>query len=231
MRLFTLDRAVEITSDMFDTYVEHVGLSLMSGEVPSVLFSINRRGTKERDWLAQVRFKNTLAISVFRCDVYLEDIFRLCRQCKLYLITEEVYQVVVLYGMLHPLFQSQYFDFGFDVNADYESMMAGAGVVTYEFIRSHFGFTDSVQNMVLDILRWYMMIFTNHHGKFHNVAELYETAQSKYERIMQGAYPGAYQTARYRKAQMSLVDKDGYLLMERRTDGRTIYDSDRRKED
>lgn len=226
MRLFTLDRAVEITSEMFDNYVEHVGMSLMSGEVPSVLFSINRRGTKERDWLAQVRFKNTLAISVFRCDVYLEDVFRLCRQCKLYLITEEVYSVVALYAMLHPLYQNQYLDFSFDVNADYESMMAGAGVITYDFIRNYFDFTDQVQVTVLEIVRYHMMIFTNHHGSTRNVLELYEAAQRDYENVMLMHYPGAYQTSRYRKAQTMLVDKDGYILMERRTDGRIIYDSD-----
>lgn len=227
MRLFTLDRAVELTNEMFDQYVEPVGLSLMSGEVPSVMFSINRRGTKERDWLAQVRFKNTLAISVFRCDVYLEDVFRLCRMCKIYLITEDVYSVIALYAMLHPLYQSQYLDFGFDVNADYESMMAGAGVNTYEFMKNHFTFTTSIQPTTLDVLRYHMMIFTNHHGHIKNVRTLYEAAQHTYEQAMLVQYPGAYQTSRYRKAQTSLVDKDGFMLMEKRTNGRIIYDSDR----
>lgn len=225
MRLFTLDRAVEITNSVFDTYVEPAGLSLMSGEVPSVMLSINRRGTKEKDWLAQVRFKNTLAISVFRCDVYLEDIFRLCRQCKLYLITEEVYTVVTLYAILHPLFQSQYLDFGFDVNADYESMMASAGTAAYEFIQKHFEFTSETQIIALEILRYFMMIFTNHHGSVRNVVKQYESQQREYERWMQDSYPGAYKIARFRKAQTSLIDKDGFLLLERRTDGRTIYDS------
>lgn len=229
MRLITLDEAVQITNEMFSEYVEHVGLSLMSGEVPSVLFSINRRGTKERDWLAQVRFKNTLTISVLRCDVYLEDIFRLHRQCKLYLVTKEVYQVVVLYAMLHPLYQSQYLDFdSFDVNIDYESMMAGAGKSAYDFITQHFRFNDPIQQVALDILKYHMMIFTNHHnGELHVTNHLFER-QKQYESSMLEKYPGAYNVARYRKAQTSLIDADGYLLMEKKTRGNTIYASDQR---
>jgi len=225
--MITLDEAVAITDDMFTNYVEPVGLSLMSGEVPQIMFSINRRGTKEKDWLAQVRFKNTLAISVFRCDVYLEDVFRLCRDCRLWLITREVFQVAVLYAMLHPLYQSQYVDFGFDVNIDYESMMASAGRQAYAFMSKHVPIVDLVQPIVLEIFRYHMMIFTNHHeGELHSTRTLRDL-QKQYEQIMLEKYRGAYCMARYRKAWTSLVDADGFIVLEKKTAGRTIYSNDR----
>lgn len=226
MRLFTLDEAVDMTNEMFSSYVEHLGVSLMSGEVPSVLFAINRRGTKEKDWLAQVRFKNTLAISIFRCDVYLEDVFRLCRMCKIYLITKDIYKIVSLYAMLHPLYQSQYVDFGFDVNADYESMTAGSGKMSYQFILDYFEFSDPIQRVIADILKYHMMIFTNHHDGEKHVTDTLKRLQQQYETEMLEKYPGAYNIARYRKAQTSLIDEEGYLILERKTRGQTIYNTD-----
>ena len=164
MRLITLTEAVKITSDMFTDYVEPLGMSMMSGEIPSIMFMIHQRGSKDLDWLAHVRFKNTLPISVFKCEIYLDDVFRLCRRCKLWLITENVFKIVVLYAMLHPLYQTQHIDFSQDVTADYESMMAGAGKSTYQFIKDYYISrieADSVDIAVLDILQYHMMQYTN----------------------------------------------------------------------
>ena len=221
MRLITLDEAVQISSEMFDRYVEHVGISLMSGEVPSVMFSIHRRGTKDKDWLAQVRFKNTLAISIFRCEVYLEDVFRLCRQCKLYLVTREVFRVAVLYAMLHPLYQSQFIYFKIDIDADYESMMASAGVKAYGFMRDHFTFECDLEREALEIIEQYVRVYTNRAVSADY--KRYECAYRVYVDSMLENYQGAYQMARFRKAQTMLIDEEGFMLLETKTEGGTTY--------
>ena len=231
MRLFTLQRAVQISNEMFSEYVEPLGLSMMSGEVPQMMFMIHQRDSKYQDWLAQVRFKNTLTISVFKCEVYLEDVFRLCRRCKLWLITEEIFRVAVLYAMIHPLYQSQYLDFTRDINADYESMMAGAGKDTYRFIKNFYLARidyDPVEKIVLDIFRYHLMIYTNKTET--GCGEAYEDALFAYRQIMLLQYKGAYEVARYRKAQTYLIDEDGYMLMERRVTGSTNYTVDGSRE-
>lgn len=223
MRLMTLDRAAEITAEMFDQYVEPLGMSFMSGEVPSVMFTIHRRGSREQDWLAQVRFKNTLTISVFKCEVYLDDVFSLCRRCRLWLITEDVYRIAVLYAMLHPLYQSQYIDFKQDVKADYDSMMAGAGKEVYSFIKGYGIIDNPIEDTVLEILRYHMMEFTNRYYGGGDYREVYSGHIKEYEDQMQNLYPEAYRMARYRKAQTYLIDVDGFIIMEPRTRGGITY--------
>lgn len=222
MKMITTSRQVEIITAMFDQYVEHVASSFMCGEVPSTVFAVHRRGTKEQDWLAMVRFKNTLTISVFRCEVWLEDIVRLCRKCKIWLITDEIYQIVSLYFMLHPLFQTQYMDFSHEINTDYDSMIAGAGTAAYKFIQQHFPFTDPIQKIILDILNYHNMIFTNHFNKNINPRDAMERARNEYVNYMMDKHPCAYKTSIHFKASMSLVGDDGYMQLERTIDMRGI---------
>lgn len=217
MKMIATARQVEIVIDMFDRYVEHVASSFMCGEVPSTVFAVHRKGTKERDWLAMIRFKNTLTISIFRCEVWLEDIVRLCRRCKIWLLTEEVYKIISLYFMLHPLYQTQYIDFSHEIDSDYESMMAGAGKAAYKFIRRHFDFEDPVQEVILEMLNYHNMMFTNHfYGpNKDNVGEACETERGKYVGFMMHRHPLAYKTAIHYKASTSLVDQDGFIHLAR----------------
>lgn len=226
MKTITTTRQVEIIIEMFDRYVEHVASSFMCGEVPSTVFAVHRRGTKERDWLAMIRFKNTLTISIFRCEVWLEDIVRLCRRCKIWLLTDEIYKIISLYFMLHPLYQTQYIDFSHEIDSDYESMMAGAGKATYKFILRHFNFEDRIQKVVLEILNYHNMMFTNHfYGpNKDNVGEAYEIERKKYVELMMARQPLAYKTAIHYKASTSLVDQDGFIHLARTADiGGTRY--------
>lgn len=219
MRLFTLDEAVQITTELFDQYVIPVGKSFMTGEIPSVMLTIQRIGSKEDDWLAQVRFKDTAQVSVLRCHVCLDDVFRLCRNGKIYLLTKEIFQVAALYAMLHPLYQTQYKDFTKNLVLDYESMMAGAGEETYKFLSRYYPFSeDHIERTVLDIFRYQMMIFTNH-PKGERIQFKCKHAQSDYEGYMLKHYELPYRTARYRKACTDMVDQDGYIVLERLTEG------------
>ena len=226
MKMMTTARQIEIIRDMFDSYVEPVASSFMCGEVPSTVFEIHRRGTRENDWLAFIRFRNTLTISVFKCEVYLEDIVRLCRRCKIWLLTEEVYEIVSLYFMLHPLYQSQCVDFSHNITTDYESMLASAGKLTYRFIKKHFEFTDPVQKPVLEMLHIHNQLFTNRKTN-HSLSLDMEDQRELYVGFMMNRHPMAYKTAIHFKASMSIVDQNGFIHLERIEGGkRTEYISD-----
>lgn len=211
---------------MFDKYVEPVAFSFMSGEVPATTFMIHRTGTKENDWLSHIRFKNSVTISIFRCEVFLDDVMNLCRRCKMYLITEEVFRIAVTYSMLHPLYQTQYMDFKTDVNTDYESMMSGAAAATYRFMLSHFKFGDKFERTVLEILRYYSMVFINNFSnapKFVRVKDRLGDLKSDYDLFMNKQYPAAFKTAIRAKAQTNLVADDGFIRLEPKTEGRVHY--------
>lgn len=215
MKMMTTNRQIEIIREMFDKYVEPVASGFMCGEVPSTVFEIHRRGTREGDWLAFVRFRNTLTISVFRCAVYLEDIVRLCRRCKIWLLTEPVYEVVVTYFMLHPLYQSQCMDFTHDNLSDYESMFADAGKLTYRFIKKHFTFYEPVQKTVLEILNIHNQIFTNRNVGY-SLKNAMEENRLTYKGFMMNRYPMAYKTSTHFKASSCIVDADGFMHLEKR---------------
>lgn len=223
MKTITIDRQIEIIREMFDTYIEPLASSFMSGEVPSTVFRIVRKGTRENDWLAFVRFKNTLTISVFRCEVYLDDIVRFCRLCKIWLITDPVYKIVATYFMMHPLYQSQCIDFTHDNLSDYESMLVNAGKLTKRFIKRYFKFEDPVQNAVLTIMDTYMKLFTNQTEK-RNLNDVMEEARQKYVNAMLRDYSDAYHTAIHFKAFKTLVNSEGFIVLEhRKTSGYIDY--------
>lgn len=226
MKTITLDQMVQFTSDMFNHYVEPLALSLMSGEVPNTTFIIHRSDCTSSEWLAQIRFKNTLTISVFHCDIWIEDVMRFCRKCKMYLITEEVFKITVLYTMLHPLYQTQHMNFTTDVNTDYDSMMAGAAQSTYQFIQRHYHFTNTFERLVLDIVNINSMIMSNTY-KYLSADNLPSVVLSdlleNYSFYMTRNHKEAYRSAKRQKAQTNLVDEDGFILLEPITKGGTAY--------
>ncbi len=218
MRFDTLTTLAGIVVEMFDKYVAPAAKSMMSGEVPSAMLTVHRTGTKDKDWLAFVQFKDAMPISTIRCSVYLEDIFRLCRRNRLYLITDEVFRIAALYAMIHPLYQSQYSDFTKDLMLDYDSMMAGAGDETYRFIRRYYTFNpDGLGLIALDLFRYHMMIFSNHTTR-GDIKKKFKNRCADYENWMISRYPDAYRAARFRKAQNCQIDTDGFIRLERLTE-------------
>lgn len=203
------EREVEIIREMFDTYVEFVAASFMCGEVPSSVFAIHSRGTKDNDWLATVKFKNSLTISMFRCEVYLEDLLRLCRRCKFWLITEPALKVVSLYFMLHPLLQTQNMNFAKSATVGYESMLAGAGDMTYRFISKCFAFTDPVQKHCLEVLKCHNILAVNlpYGQNKADVKELMEYEWCCYKQCMLEKYPAAYRKSTHFKASGNIMDE------------------------
>lgn len=231
MRLISLDECAELTTKLFDRFVGPLAVSQMTGEIPSIHCGIHRHGSKYQDWLATIKYKHSMSISVFQCDLWIEDVFRLCRRCRLWLITKEVFQIACLYAMLHPIYQTECMDFHTNVDSDYESMMVGAGKLTYNFIRNYYPVTDDVQPIVLEILKYHMMEFTNHwYGLSEgNYLETYRDWQHKYELEMLAVYEAPYKVARSRKANITLLDYEGFLKLERLTEGSTYYEEQGRK--
>lgn len=212
-----------IACEMFSRYTEPVATSFSCGELVTTTFMVHRNGTYDNDWLANVKLKNTLTISVLRCVVYLDDIMNLCRKCKMYLVTDEVFRVAVTYAMLHPLYQTQYMDFSTDVNTDYDSMMAGAGKVSYEFMRDHFKFKSGFERTVLEILRYYSMTFINnfkYKDKDKSFIERLEEVVKDYDNYMKANHHEAYRTSKRFKAQTYLVNEDGFIILEPQTRGK-----------
>ena len=219
MRLISMKQIVDISVNLFNEYVEPVALSIMSGEVPSITFNIHTRGTKEKDWLAYTRFKNTSALSSYRCELYIDDIFRLSHMVKLHLVTEEVYSITCLWFILHPLYQSHYIYFKRTVGDNFESMMAGAGNEAYNFISKFYKFRNEIERVVLDILNYHMMIFTNHRYGDINPKALYEQKQKEYYDIMMKQHPIAYRAAKARPSHNDMIDENGYIHLSPRYRG------------
>lgn len=217
MRTISMEQIVNISCELFNSYVEHVALSIMSGEVPSIMFNIHTRGTKEKDWLAYTRFKNTPAISVYKCDLYVDDVFRLCRINKLFLIDEYVYRIASLWYMLHPIYQLKYIYYMRGDTDNFDSMMASAGQETYMFMRKSYKFSSKVEELTLNVLNLQMMTYTNRLWcGVNNSAISYTTSQRQYEIFMLQKHELAYKTARFRKAQTCAVDEEGYIRLEKR---------------
>lgn len=226
MKLFTLDTAVEICTTLFDDYVEPYAYAVMSGELPAITYMIYRTGSKDKDWTASIRLKNTLTISVFRCEVYVDDILRFCRYCKLYLVTESVFRPAALFYMLHGLLQTQHMDFHSNVNLDYESMMSGAGFAAYQFMKEHYKFTDVLEHITLNSVWYHSMILTNNYRyapKDQRVGDLIAEITDEYDDYMRVHHYEAYRTAKRNKAQMNLVDSDGFIRLEPATTGQVKY--------
>lgn len=226
MKTFTLDDAVNICTAMFDHYVEPYAYAVMSGELPAITYMIHRTGSRDKDWTASIRLKNTLTISVFRCEVYIDDILRYCRYCKLYLVTESVFRPAALFYMLHGLLQTQHMDFHSNVNMDYESMMSGAGYAAYQFIKEHYDFQDILEHITLQSVWYHSMILTNNYKyapKDKRVGNIIDEVTAEYDQYMIEHHTEAYRTAKRYKAWINLVDEDGFIRMEPKTGGRTQY--------
>lgn len=220
MRLISLDEMCDITTRLFNKYVEPLAETFMTGEVPAVTFVVKRNGTRESNWLAYTKFKNTVSISSYRCEVYLRDIMELCRRCKIYLITKRIFVVVALYSMLHPLFQTQYTERTHS-DDDYDSMMSAAGKQAYRFMSKYFNFKTDEDHLTLNILKYYMMLYTN---KFYdlerneNPKKTFDNYIKMYETRMRSQYSAAYYGARKYKANTLLVTPEGFIKMERKKD-------------
>ena len=226
MRFMTLDVCVDHTRKLFDKYVQYYCLAQCTGMVPTAVLEIHRRGSAEKLDMASVRFKNSLTISVFTVSIYLEDIFRMARECKIWLLDEEIFDVIVLYCMIHPIAQNQHLKFEISTENGMSMMMVNAGKDAYDFISRAYAFESDVGRNILEILRYHMMADTNNWwgiARSGSLQEDYANLQEWYEDYMMATCEPAYRVARFRKATTSLIDHDGFLIPERHTAGMVDY--------
>ena len=225
MRTITLDECAQRVKALFNEYVQYYGLSMCYGSVPTAVLEIHKRGTRESADMATVRFKNTLNISVFRMIVYLDDLFRMARNCRIWLITGDIFDVLAMYCMLHPLAQTQHMDFRISTDHGVEHMLVEAGKDVYDFMDKVYPFTTGLGHEILDILNFHLMMetsFENWWGVDYGGGtpeKSYERHRRSYERLMMENHEQAYRTARARKAYTGMVDEDGLIILERRTAG------------
>ena len=213
MRDMSLDDMELITRQLYTTFVEPLAEVYMTGEVPSFTFNVYRKGTRDNDWLAKIKLRNSVTVSIFHCDVYLEDIMRFCRNCKIYLITPEIFTVVALYYMIHPIFQYEWIHS--KAVGEYESMMLAAGKRTRAYIKKYYKMSVE-EKIVLDILKFKMMLITNlFYGGETNPKKRYDGLIEQYNSFMMRTRKEMFLTARRFKAQTNRVDENGFVILEK----------------
>lgn len=226
MKTFSLDDAANMCLELFEKYVEPYAYTMMSCELPAITYMVHRTESKDHDWTATIRLKNSLTISVFRCEIYIADILLLCRRCKMYLQTPEVFRITALFYMLHALLQTQHMDFSTNTDKDFESMMTGAGFSTYRFIKANYEFTDPIEHITLDILWYRSMIFTNnykHAPRNQRVGDLILDLQSQFAAYMKTYHHEAYRSAIRQKSMTYQINEDGFIVLEPKSAGKTEY--------
>ncbi|WP_300944121.1 hypothetical protein [uncultured Duncaniella sp.] len=117
-------------------------------------------------------------------------------------------------------------DFHSNVNLDYDSMMSGAGYASYQFMKEHFEFQDIIENITLNILWYHSMVLTNNYKYAPEdklVGDIIKELNEEYVAYMTRHHREAFRTAKRYKAQMNLVDSDGFIRMEPTTNGNVRY--------
>lgn len=229
MRTVSMNDMVDITLDVFNEYIEPVACSFMYGEVPTSTIMIHRTGTYDHDYLTKVRFKNTTSISIFRCEIFMEDVLNFCRMCKLYLVTPEIFTIVITYSMLFPLYQSQHMDFDkVGVDLGYDQMMTESGNDAYKFMLKHFNFPNRFnRDIILNTIHYTMMDLNQtfkYFPKNKNIVEVLYDLHVEYEYYMMKHYNKAYRSSKQRKAQDYLVDEEGFIRLDHITKGGIKHD-------
>ena len=212
MRTFTVDQSVKMVEEVFNRYVEPIVKNYLLGEIPQLILTIHRRGTKDKDWLAQIRWKETNTTSLFRCDVYMDDIYRLCRDSRLYLQTEDIFPVILLYFIMHPVYQSQYNDFTSDLVTDYDSMMLKASEQTSMYIMEKLSAKTGYKRSVVDVLTTYTAYMLKPN---EDTLVNLRLAQRKYQRFATELWPMAYPVAALRRGHTCMIDSEGLMHIER----------------
>ena len=184
MRTVSMNDMVDITLEVFNEYIEPVACSFMYGEVPTSTIMIHRTGTYDHDYLTKVRFKNTTSISIFRCEIFMQDVLNLCRICKLYLVTPEIFTTVITYSMLFPLYQSQHMDFDkVGVDLGYDQMMTESGNDAYKFMLKHFNFPNQFnRDVILKTIHYTMMDLNQTFKYFPKNKNIFDFLDAVFER-------------------------------------------------
>lgn len=203
---------MEYLHKSFKKYAEPLIESLTLGDVVSIRYNVIEGHSVDHDTVAKTRFRNTLNVSVYAGVGYTLDSLALCRENGVYLITDEIFEIIAVYYWINPIYKTQFLGIT-GTEADYESMLFTADKMAQKHIKAEIGLTE-LQQLVLDVIRFRTAKFTNRSIKGLNVYTEYSRAFSKYKSYMEENHKGAYQTARNFPAQQCLVDENGFIILE-----------------
>ena len=216
MRTFDIDWMLNEIVDVFATYIYPVVDKIMIGEVRSVSVNIFTKGSREKDVFARTKLRNKEVISIYRVDIWLEDIMRLCREHKMFLTTEEVFQIAVLYYILHPLYTTKFMESP-SQGEIFDSIYAAATDRTNQTIIRRIGKLSYIQSTVLDILKFSDMVYCNRSFDLEPGESPLEhklMSINRYREYMLKHHKQAYHTAVKFKANYYQVDHDGFFVLE-----------------
>ena len=217
MRMFDIEWMV---NEVVDTFVEHVYPivdKIMIGEVRSVTANIFTRGSRDKDIFARTKLRNKEVISAYRIDIWTEDLMRLCRKHKMFLVTPDIFKIVTLFYMFHPLFTAKLMESP-SPGEIYDSIYSGATDKTCQMITRHFQHPSYIQHVALDLLKYTAMVDCNHSfDLLPNESPVeYQLKNIRYYReYMLDHYRQAYYTAVKFKANYYEVDHDGFMVLEK----------------
>lgn len=211
-RTFKSDEVSKILERAFKTHAYGLIEKLTIGDVVSIRFHINEGYSVDHDWVAKTRFRNTINVSVYNGIAYEQDALSICRMCSMYLVTEEMFEIIAVYYWINPVYRTQFLGIT-GTEADYESMIYSADKLTQKLIRKNVKLTP-LQEIILDIIRYYTTKLTNRTIPGVNAYKEFDRAYSEYKSYMMEYHEQAFRTARRYPAQQYMVDDDGYIILE-----------------
>lgn len=214
MRTFTVEWMVEELVELFAKYVYPVVDKIMIGEVRSVSVNIFTKGSREKDIYARTKLRNQEVISLYRVDIWLEDIMRLCRNAKMYLVTEEIFQIVSLYYILQPLYVAKFMESP-SKGEIFDSIYVGASrYATSDILNSHLKFSR-IQKVALTNLYYSSLLYCNYNPPNKSSLERQLKSIKRYKKYMLGNMRSQYITAVTYRANYYQVSPKGFIVLER----------------
>lgn len=213
MRTVSEETMIRLTHENFDKYVSPLIESLVIGDVVSVRYKVEMNYSSDKDWVAKTRFRNTPNVSVYNGVAHIMDILNLCRTCKVWLVTEEIFDIISIYYWINPVYRTQFLGVT-GTEADYESMLYTADKHAQVYIQKNVPNITSLQSVILRMLKYYTMKLTNKSPKNVNPYLEFDQAEKEYKSYMEKNHWEAYKTARRFKAQPTIVSEDGFIILE-----------------
>ena len=192
----------------------------MVGEVRSASVNIYTHGTFDKEEYAHTKLKNREVISVYRVDIWLDDIMRLCRNNKLYLITKEIFDIASVFYMLHPLFCAKFLE-NPSPKDNYDSIYCAAADLSCQYIDRRMIHLTKEQRLALNVFKYNIMVLTNHSFDLPpNDSPLEYKLKSiqEYKRYMLHYHKEAYRESVRFKAYTCEVTEEGFILLEKADD-------------
>lgn len=214
MRTFTTEYMVNETIELIAQYVYKMVEKIMIGEVRSTSVNIFTYGSRENDVFARTKLKNQEVISLYRVDIWLEDIMRLCRKNKIFLVTKEIFPIVVLYYIIHPLFTTKFMECP-GPGEIYSSIYVAATERARRVIEHHTFKLNYIQNVVLRLLTSNDYVLANYNPDGELSMEEKLRTRNIYRDYMLKHHRQAYLSAVKFKANYFQVDENGFMRLER----------------